>query len=40
VAMEFFRPGADRVALADPSYKQIIEYNSWAFLEYHTDRSV
>jgi predicted SnoaL-like aldol condensation-catalyzing enzyme len=22
VAMEFFRPGADRVALADPSYKQ------------------
>ena len=22
VAMEFFRPGADRVALADPTYKQ------------------
>src|SRR5262245_52766707 len=22
VAVEFFRPGADRVALADPSYKQ------------------
>src|SRR5262245_14730732 len=22
VAMEFFRPGADRVALADPAYKQ------------------